>query len=338
MLVSEQSPTTENISIQIDAPHDAKSVGERAIRPNAKRRRRRSDRATVRALENLTSLFEQMLFEQSEIKSQLAAFQAQPPTTTNCESQSGPTGWQARESQLVGEIDRLHQEILSIAENVQNSAASEDFEHRIRQLENALQSSEQSTDELSQENRHLRNQISAMSSESRRTTPTSASPDNMSWDDRKKLLMMELDGETTGTELQDHGVSDPDALAHLIQSSQIEIERRDREIEELKKLLATQSNTISEGVSMEAERSKVLDADEIIQQERGRLRTIQAELDDKLRKAEVDLSLERARLARDRQLVEERQQALKNQTAEADTSTPGVKKRNWLASLGLDTK
>ncbi len=338
MLVSEQSPTTENISIQIDAPHDATSVGERTIRPKAKRRRLRSDRATVRALENLTSLFEQMLFEQSEIKSQLAAFQAQPPATTNGESQSDPTGWQARELQLVGEIDRLHQEILSIAENVQNSAASEDFEHRIRQLENALQSSEQSTDELSQENRHLRNQISAMSSESRRITPTSSSPDNMSWDDRKKLLMIELDGETNGNESQDHGVSDPDALAHLIQSSQIEIERRDREIEELKKLLASQSNTISAGVSMEAERSKVLDADEIIQQERGRLRTIQAELDDKLRKAEIDLSLERARLARDRQLVEERQQALKNQTAEADSNTPGVKKRNWLASLGLDTK
>jgi chromosome segregation ATPase len=337
--VSDQTPTTENnMSIQIDVPHDVASVGDRVIGPKSKRRRPKNDSAAVRALENLSSLFEQMLFEQSEFKLQIADLQSKFLTAPASETTPNPTGWEVRESQLMAEIDRLHKEILSIAENVQNSAAGEDLEHRIRLLENALQSSEQTTDELAEENRQLRHQISALSTAAGRKAPTATSSDNLSWDERKKLLMQELDGETSSVVNDDISIADPDALAHLIQSSQIEIERRDREIEELKKLLTTQSNTISEGVNLEAERSKVLDADEIIQQERSRLQTIQSELDEKLRKAEIDLSLERARLARDRQLVEERQQALKNQIAESDTNTPGVKKRNWLASLGLDNK
>ncbi len=83
----------------------------------------------------------------------------------------------------------------------------------------------------------------------------------------------------------------------------------------------------------------MLESDDIVQQERERLTQLEAEMNDKLRQAEIDISRERAKLARDRveidelrrQLEIERSRPLSDRRS-AGRKTPGG---NWLARLGL---
>jgi hypothetical protein len=89
----------------------------------------------------------------------------------------------------------------------------------------------------------------------------------------------------------------------------------------------------------EEQRAKLaaVDADELIIAEREKLATLQAEWEEKVRKAELEFALERAKLARD-------QAALKEKMFEFQKTDPqgilandadGKPRRRWLAALGL---
>lgn len=86
--------------------------------------------------------------------------------------------------------------------------------------------------------------------------------------------------------------------------------------------------------------AQMLDADELISQERQKLKDIQREWEDKLRQAEIDLSMERAKLARERtQLETELEQARKSPPSpfvEIEGQTKAqARTRKWLEHLGL---
>jgi hypothetical protein len=89
-----------------------------------------------------------------------------------------------------------------------------------------------------------------------------------------------------------------------------------------------------------------LDSDEIIRQERENLQQLQARLREELKKAEVDCSLERAKVARERSELEEKLRQFAAEKASMGHVEPGVggadksKKGaggggKWLARLGL---
>jgi hypothetical protein len=81
----------------------------------------------------------------------------------------------------------------------------------------------------------------------------------------------------------------------------------------------------------------MLDSDELIAQERQRLKQIQREWEDKLRQEEIDLSMERAKLARERTQLEEELDNVKSLQNSPAASPPGGrgKTRKWLEHLGL---
>ena len=85
---------------------------------------------------------------------------------------------------------------------------------------------------------------------------------------------------------------------------------------------------------------QILDTDAIIQEERKNLARLQEECRDKLRQAEVEISLERAKIARDRSQLDEKLHVLEQQGI--DLTTVNEKKEpakpprgRWLARLGL---
>ncbi len=85
-----------------------------------------------------------------------------------------------------------------------------------------------------------------------------------------------------------------------------------------------------------------MDHDELIIQERERLQHAQEEWREKLRQAEVEISLERARIARERTELQEKQHALEKQAAQqAPPSSDGKtaeklgSRGRWLTRLGL---
>jgi cell division septum initiation protein DivIVA len=118
------------------------------------------------------------------------------------------------------------------------------------------------------------------------------------------------------------------------------VAEKEQQIEEMKSQL--------ERSTVDADQSQavagLLDADEVIRKEREKLRRLQEDWQDKLRKAEIEISVERAKLARERTTMEEQIRSYKAQFAQrsaAEKSSPetdGSKKSgrgNWLSRLGL---
>ena len=91
----------------------------------------------------------------------------------------------------------------------------------------------------------------------------------------------------------------------------------------------------------------MLDSDELVQQERERLQMLQAEWQEKFRQGEIEASLERAKLSRERQELAKKQDELqerleRNQRearqAQGKKGSSSASSGRWLAKLGLDGK
>ena len=98
------------------------------------------------------------------------------------------------------------------------------------------------------------------------------------------------------------------------------VAEKDRLITELK----AQLETVPSGDAGRQAASELLDGDEVIQQERAKLLELQESWKEKLRKAEIEISVERAKLARERSKMEEQIQALEARLAERSDAPAGA--------------
>jgi hypothetical protein len=160
---------------------------------------------------------------------------------------------------------------------------------------------------------------------------------NLNWEAQKRKLLASL------AEDDDDGDDEERAQERLSIEGTIRITdevvaRKDQEIRDLKRQLEEQSTTTDAAADTEAAAvALVLDHDELVQQERVKLVQLQAELQQKLRQAEIDISLERARMARERADLDERMQACEAERARF-TGVPIAGKpteRRWWTRLGL---
>ena len=153
------------------------------------------------------------------------------------------------------------------------------------------------------------------------------------------LESLEADGD-------DHLAGDARAtIESTISITDDVVAHKDREIAELKLLLSQQSSNIGDLAVGAAAIAAALDEDELIQQERAKLAQLQDEWKSKLRQAEIDISVERAKITRDRAEIEDKLAAYEKDRARhvADGTTPSdagdaTKKPargRWLARLGL---
>ena len=109
-------------------------------------------------------------------------------------------------------------------------------------------------------------------------------------------------------------------------------------------LLAQQSESIG-GVAVGAAAIEdLLSNDDLIRQERESLDRMKAEMREKFSKAEIEISMERAKLAREKKELEaqidELQQERKKILAEVGElqSTDPAQKNRWFARLGLEER
>ena len=128
-------------------------------------------------------------------------------------------------------------------------------------------------------------------------------------------------------------------IAGTIRITDQVVAEKDREIEELQRILENQSGNLSEMAVGAVAIADVLDHDELIRDERENLRHLQDEWREKLRQAEVEISVERAKFARDRIELDEQVRMLEGERAAMDgDDSDSNKKRNrgnWLSRLGL---
>ncbi|QEG41554.1 coiled-coil domain-containing protein [Roseimaritima ulvae] len=216
-------------------------------------------------------------------------------------------------------------------------------------LEQELDEARARLAELEQQNQELATKLAAHSVRGEIATSTGAVTESMSWEERKKLILQRLENEDQSLAHGDFGDADAvrdelQSLRAMVQTTDKEIARRDSEIAELRQLLEQQSNTVGDVAIGAAAIAGLLDQDDLVREEREKLQQIQTEWQDKLRQAEIEVSLERARLARERQEIEKRNVELKDRmlerpggaAREEELDANGKPARKWLAKLGLD--
>ncbi|MEE2935004.1 MAG: hypothetical protein VYA84_03305 [Planctomycetota bacterium] len=178
----------------------------------------------------------------------------------------------------------------------------------------------------------------------------------LSWEERKQLILEQMEQDSFSAdefvsslqeEKQQLAKHNPAGLLDELRSEldyqASELLRRDREIQELRHLVDQQSKTPQADTLIGANAvGELIDADELIRQERQRLQHLQQEWEAKFRKCEIEMSLERAQLSRERQALVEKQADLELQfeqfrrEAKHVDSTGSQPTRKWLAKLGLN--
>ncbi len=163
----------------------------------------------------------------------------------------------------------------------------------------------------------------------------------LSWEERKRELLEQLESESSN-ESGENPTIDAEMQRILAEKNQ-ELASREQEIRELRNLVEQQSisqNGFAIGAAAVAD---IVEADDLIIAERMKLREMQHEWEQKQRQSEIEMSLERAKLARERLELQDKLRELqqlqkesgvdeRNACSEKSSTKP---RGNWFARLGL---
>ena len=120
-------------------------------------------------------------------------------------------------------------------------------------------------------------------------------------------------------------------VEEIVRTTDQLVARRDQEIADLKHLLHNQSCNLESVAVGAAAVGQLLDQDAVVREERENLKRLQDEWREKLREAEIDISVQRAKLARERAELEEKLHAAASQTPKvtAEMGVEGVGSGRW---------
>ena len=249
---------------------------------------------------------------------------------------------QTRLAELEQHLAQAREEVIELQEQLQAQPETplliEAQANTITGLEAELSRLKHQLADLQQQNSDLAAAVAKHQVITSGNTPhVSFQHESLSWEERKRLIMAQLESES----IEDDEPADEQQLQRHLEIEQVlnttqqEIEKRDREIAELQAIVEQQADT-RQGVAIGAAAfAQAFDNDEMIQQERQKLKEIQREWEEKLRQAEIDVSLERARLARERTQLEQELENIRLERLQADKEPEKAKKRKWLEHLGL---
>ncbi|MBN2291905.1 MAG: hypothetical protein JXM70_05735 [Pirellulales bacterium] len=195
--------------------------------------------------------------------------------------------------------------------------------------------------QLKKENKELAEALSQAKSRTRAAGGSSGSAAGaLSWEAQKQQLLASLENGYDENDPED--AQQRMQIEDVVKRTELAISQKDDEIKELKKLLEDQSENIGTVAVGAAAFGEILDNDQIIQEERESLKKLQEEMRQKLSAAEIELSVERAKIARQLVQIEEKTRQLaqyqpsetsgnKSQTDEQVKPSRG----RWLSRLGL---
>jgi hypothetical protein len=241
-----------------------------------------------------------------------------------------------RECELNREIDRLKKKIDLLEDELGDSigAGSE------AELKKQLASVRNELIEARHEVVDLRLQCNELASRlAKFQDPSTVNHDTISWEDRKQALLHMLEQQ----DQEELGVVEKVLeMRQILEETSVQIQIREKEIADLRSLLEQQSiaaNGLAVGAAAIA---NLVDADEIVAEERQRLKEMQLQWEQKQRQGEIEMSLERAKLARERLEIQDRMQQLDSEidmlnraTENSSQAAPAPHKGRWWARLGL---
>jgi len=231
--------------------------------------------------------------------------------------------------------------LLADAEVRAEQGGSAGDQQRKLDLERRFEMAVQDIRELKKRNAELEARLASTPGNDRGGSPVGTGLD---WESRKKRMLVELESEFDAEDEAD--AAERLTIEGTIRITDELVAEKDREIAELKHMLDHQSSSLGSVAVGAAAIAQIFDSDELIQQERQKLSDLQAECQAKLRQAEIDISLERAKIARDRAEIEEKLQSysaaqarhggepmrpLREPAMQPDKPARG----RWLSRLGL---
>ena len=262
---------------------------------------------------------------------------------------------EVRQSEALTHIENLHCERDSLQERLDEAE---------RRLDELLQTNSKGSDgddigvqiyqkydlamddlrAVKSENRQLREQLAdAQNNATASGPPNVSSSGGFDWESQKAQLLAQLDGIDPNDAEQ---VQEKYKAKEAIRATEQAVAERDRQIAELQAQLEDKSQqqpAAEEVIPGAHATADLLDQDELIKLERNNLRRIQDECREKLRQAEIDISVERAKIARERNELERKLSDLEDEhgkpnhnSGEAGAESSGKQGRRWLAKLGLN--
>jgi hypothetical protein len=194
--------------------------------------------------------------------------------------------------------------------------------------------------ELKEKNAELQQQLAkATANAGNLASPAPAPRGRLDWEAEKRRILAALEADFDQHDAQQFGQRLK--IEEVLHATEQIVAEKDRQIEDLKRQLEEQRGTPRTDDSETTTAQRVIANDAAVREERERLKQLQDQWREKLRQAEIELSLERAKLARQRaELAEQlkaagidapRPPAPVTSTGHEDRPTCG----RWLAQLGL---
>jgi outer membrane murein-binding lipoprotein Lpp len=243
---------------------------------------------------------------------------------------------------------QLTQMCEGMASHVSQSESSDGVDSaELQSLRDKVLDLEAQVGELEKQNDELTARVTSASMQAA-VASTEATHETLSWAERKQLMLDQMEAETFDAEefvtsLDNESSVDADHVenpAEFVNRLSNELARREEEVHELQHLLKQQSETREEGVSIGAAGiAEMLDSDELVREERARLQELQDQWEEKFRQAEIEASLERAKLSRERRELAAKQSKLEAELESARLQSQRENEkgapRKWLSQLGL---
>ena len=228
-------------------------------------------------------------------------------------------------SELQLERDELIGRLADAERHVEQANAA-DAEH-LEELQRRFEVAVQEIRELKAKNAELQKQASQGGGGPRVAAPTSAT--GFDWEQQKRRLMQQLDSELEASNPKDKQARI--SIESTIRITDQVIADKDRQIADLKERLLEKANHENDDAA-----SSLLDNDERIREERERLSVLEDQWRNKLRQAEIEISVERAKLARERSELDTKLRSVEEAKSDsAGGKTSAKQSGRWLTRLGL---
>jgi hypothetical protein len=173
--------------------------------------------------------------------------------------------------------------------------------------------------------------------------PCSPSGGVLDWEAEKRRILARLEAET-----DDEADADGDRqrleIREVVEKTDRIIAEKQAEIETLQHLLQSQTSNLGSVAVGAAAVGEMLDKDAVVREERENLRRLKQQWEQRLREAEIETSIERAAIGRQRVELEDRIKEFETRQSLASSSPspsanaagrPDKPRGRWLARLGL---
>ncbi|MBX3426477.1 MAG: hypothetical protein KF688_12420 [Pirellulales bacterium] len=218
------------------------------------------------------------------------------------------------------------------------SAGAEQGGEELRQEYDDLQRRfEMAVDDLREAKQELESLRAQSAANPKSSKPALTFDGPMDWAAQRERLLAMLEEEDAEGAPSAERRSERASIEDAIHATEDALAAKDRELARLRAELDEARESAPQFDPQEAALQELFNADEAIQVERERLESLQTQWKEKLRQAELELSVQRATLAREQAALREKELDLERAFPKpVDPAEPGGKpKRRWLSALGL---